>query len=629
MWNDIETSSDYLHFSVISQAVTDMIVESGNQPISIGVSGSWGSGKSSMVKMIGKELQNRDKEGKKYIFLEFNAWLYQGYEDAKTSLLQSVSQVLSSEIEKQKIAEDDTAWKKFKSFSKRINWFQVTKLALPLFAGFIPGLNAIGSIGNLVSALSNSIMNPDDKITNSATVNEAIEKITPEIKELWKSESAKPVTEQIEGLRREFQELLEQLNVKLIVLVDDLDRCLPETAISTLEAMRLLLFVERTAFIIAADEQMIRNGVKAHFGDIELSEGLVTSYFDKLIQVPITVPRLGVAEIKVYIVLLYIEADIKKNCLDEMKLSDAQHRLNTLLSHAWETPVTKDAIENTLKGIGIEELSNYVSMADQLAGILAIADPIKGNPRLIKRFLNSFEIRKKVAALNGITVDPGLLIKMLLFERCSSIGAFDYLVKQVEHDENGKPSFISDLEDRISNGEEYKTPDSSWDTDFIKKWLLLPPFLKDMDLRPLIYLSKDRSIPNISYDALSKEGRRILEALKIVKNGTTNQDLVKKIRELGEGEATLLLNQLARFGRENQWSPDNVCAALHITEAYPSIGEKFALVLGEIPVESIKPAVVTLIKGKEWAKALLEKWESNPDISAPVKNIIKKKNKGE
>ena len=39
MWNDIETSSDYLHFSVISQAVADMIVESGNQPISIGVSG--------------------------------------------------------------------------------------------------------------------------------------------------------------------------------------------------------------------------------------------------------------------------------------------------------------------------------------------------------------------------------------------------------------------------------------------------------------------------------------------------------------------------------------------------------------------------------------------------------------
>jgi len=629
MWNDIETSSDYLHFSVISQAVADMIVESGNQPISIGVSGSWGSGKSSMVKMIGNELKNRDKEGKKYIFLEFNAWLYQGYEDAKTSLLQSVSQVLSSEIAKQEIAEDDTAWKKFKSFSKRINWFQVTKLALPLFAGFIPGLNAMGSIGNLVSALSNSIMNPDDKITNSATVNEAIEKITPEIKELWKTEDVKPITEQIEGLRREFQELLEQLNVKLIVLVDDLDRCLPETAISTLEAMRLLLFVERTAFIIAADEQMIRNGVKAHFGDIELSEGLVTSYFDKLIQVPITVPRLGIAEIKVYIVLLYIEADIKKNCLDEMKLSDAQHRLNTLLSHAWETPVTKDAIENTLKGIGIEELSNYVSMADQLAGLLATADSIKGNPRLIKRFLNSFEIRKKVAAINGITVDPGLLIKMLLFERCASTGAFDYLAQQVGQEDNGKPGFISDLEENIATGEEYKAPDVSWETEFIKKWLLLPPSLKDMDLRPLLYLSKDRSISNITYNELSSEGQKVLEALKIVQNGPLNQGLIKKIKTLGERDSVILLNYLARIGRVNQWPPETINAALHITEAYPSIGERLANVLGEIPAQSLKPAVVTLIKGKEWAKALLEKWESNPDISAPVKNIIKKKNKGE
>ena len=629
MWNDIETSSDYLHFSVISQAVTDMIVESGNQPISIGVSGSWGSGKSSMVKMIGKELQNRDKEGKKYIFLEFNAWLYQGYEDAKTSLLQSVSQVLSSEMEKQKIAEDDTAWKKFKSFSKRINWFQVTKLALPLFAGFIPGLNAMGSIGNLVSALSNSIMNPEDKTTNTATVNDAIEKITPEIKELWKSESAKPVTEQIEGLRREFQEILERLNVKLIVLVDDLDRCLPETAISTLEAMRLLLFVERTAFIIAADEQMIRNGVKAHFGDIELSEGLVTSYFDKLIQVPITVPRLGIAEIKVYIVLLYIEADIKKNCLDEMKLSDAQHRLNTLLSHAWETPVTKDAIENTLDGIGLDELSNYVSMADQLAGLLATADSIKGNPRLIKRFLNSFEIRKKVAAINGITVDPGLLIKMLLFERCASTGAFDYLAQQVGQEDNGKPGFISDLEENIATGEEYKAPDVSWETEFIKKWLLLPPSLKDMDLRPLLYLSKDRSISNITYNELSSEGQKVLEALKIVQNGPLNQGLIKKIKTLGERDSVILLNYLTRIGRVNQWPPETINAALHITEAYPSIGERLANVLGEIPAQSLKPAVVTLIKGKEWAKALLEKWESNPDISAPVKNIIKKKNKGE
>ena len=622
MWNDIETSTDYLHFSVVSQAVADMIVESGKSPISIGVSGSWGSGKSSMVKLIGLDLKNRDGKAENYIFLEFNAWLYQGYDDARAALLQSVSKKLSSEMKKRKIPEDNGAWDKLKKFTERVSWFQVTKLALPLIAGFIPGVNAVGAIGGLVSAISNSISNPEEASSNSEAVNRAFEKLTPEVKELLKTEVAKPATEQIEGLRSEFQELLEKLNVKLVVLVDDLDRCLPETAVSTLEAMRLLLFVDRTAFIIAADEQMIRNGVRAHFGDVELSEGLVTSYFDKLIQVPITVPRLGVAEIKVYITLLYIEADIRKNNLNEMILTDAQKKLNDLLSGAWQTPVTKETIEKALEDITLDSLLEYVSLADQLAGILATADKIKGNPRLIKRFMNSLEIRKKVATFNGITVDPGLLIKMLLFERCASAGAFDYLSQQVLQDEHGKPSFIKEMEESLATGNEYKAPDTNWETDFIKKWLLLSPALGEMDLRPLIYLSKDRSMPFAAYDELSPEGKKIIEALKAVKTGPVSQDIINKIKGLGEMESTLLLNQLARIGRGNQWNVDTVCAGLHITEAYPSIGDKLALALGEIPSKSIKPAMVVLIKEKEWAKALLDKWLNDPETPTITKNAI-------
>lgn len=629
MWNDIETSTDYLHFSVVSQAVADMIVESGKSPISIGVSGSWGSGKSSMVKMIGQELKKRDEKGTSYIFLEFNAWLYQGYDDARTALLQSVQKKLSSEMEKRKIPKGDGAWEKLKKFTKRINWFQVSKLALPLLAGFIPGVNAVGAIGGLVTAISSSIDNKEETEKNSEAVNSALEKLTPKVKELLKSEAAKPATEQIEELRREFQELLEKLDVKLVVLVDDLDRCLPETAVSTLEAMRLLLFVDRTAFIIAADEQMIRNGVKAHFGDVELTEGLITSYFDKLIQVPITVPHLGVAEIKVYIVLLYIESDIRKNNLDEKILLEAQKKLNDVLSHTWETSATKETIEKALNAVELEGLSTYISMADQLAGILATADNIKGNPRLIKRFMNSLEIRKKVATFNGITVDPGLLIKMLLFERCASAGAFDYLSQEVLKNEDGKPGFIKTLEDSMATGNEYNAPDANWETDFIKKWLSLSPALGETDLRPLIYLSKDRSMPFAAYDELSPEGKKILEALKVVKNGPTNQDLINKIKGLGEMEAVLLLNQLARIGRGNQWAVDTLCAATYIAEAYPSVGDRLALVLGEIPPKTIKPAIVPLIREKLWAQGLLKKWTDDLDVPAQVKNAITpKKSRG-
>ena len=46
MWNDIETTQDFLNFSVIADTVAELIVESNGQPISIGVSGNWGAGKS-------------------------------------------------------------------------------------------------------------------------------------------------------------------------------------------------------------------------------------------------------------------------------------------------------------------------------------------------------------------------------------------------------------------------------------------------------------------------------------------------------------------------------------------------------------------------------------------------------
>ena len=48
----------------------------------------------------------------------------------------------------------------------------------------------------------------------------------------------------------------------LQAFIDDLDRCLPDTAIETLEAVRLFVFTSRTAFIVAADEAMRDDSIK-------------------------------------------------------------------------------------------------------------------------------------------------------------------------------------------------------------------------------------------------------------------------------------------------------------------------------------------------------------------------------
>ena len=599
MWNDIETTTDYLHFSVVSKTVADLIIESGDSPISIGVSGSWGTGKSSMVKMIGRDLNDQSGDNK-YIFLEFNAWLYQGYEDAKSALLQSVTMKLTEEIKKQGIDETDELGKKFKKFLKRINWFQVSKLALPLLAGFIPGAAPVGVIANFANAIKSSWNNRNDKSENSEKINAAIEGLTPELENLLNDneEVAEPATKQIEEIRKEFEEILEQLKVKLVVLVDDLDRCLPETAISTLEAMRLLLFVNRTAFIIAADEQMIRNGVRAHFNSVELSDGLVTSYFDKLIQVPIKIPHLGVAEVKVYIVLLFMELEVRRNRVKQVTFSDVQNKLSNLLSKAWEDDVTVEKIEGVFDDVTEKIMKEYVAIADQLAGILVSADNIKGNPRLIKRLLNALEIRKKVAKFNGMTLDSGVLIKMLLFERCASEGAFDYLAKEVANAEDGKPEFIQRLEDDLLNGEKYESPDATWNNDFVQKWVLVEPKLGGMDLRPLLYLSRDKALSFVAYDELSAKGEELLTALKKVKS-SIYQDLVEEVKSLGIKEAEILLKRIISLGRNEQWNVNILFAALHITEAFPELGRNLASALCEIPAKSRTAPIIPSIAQKE------------------------------
>ena len=625
MWNDIETTTDYLHFSVVSKTVADLIIESGDSPISIGVSGSWGTGKSSMVKMIGRDLNDQSGDNK-YIFLEFNAWLYQGYEDAKSALHQSVTMKLTEEIKKQGIDETDELGKKFKKFLKRINWFQVSKLALPLLAGFIPGAAPVGVIANFANAIKSSWNNRNDKSENSEKINVAIEGLTPELENLLNDneEVAEPATKQIEEIRKEFEEILEQLKVKLVILVDDLDRCLPETAISTLEAMRLLLFVNRTAFIIAADEQMIRNGVRAHFNSVELSDGLVTSYFDKLIQVPIKIPHLGVAEVKVYIVLLFMELEVRRNRVKQVTFSDVQNKLSNLLSKAWEDDVTVEKIEGVFDDVTEKIMKEYVAIADQLAGILVSADNIKGNPRLIKRLLNALEIRKKVAKFNGMTLDSGVLIKMLLFERCASEGAFDYLAKEVANAEDGKPEFIQRLEDDLLNGEKYESPDATWNNDFVQKWVLIEPKLGGMDLRPLLYLSRDKALSFVAYDELSAKGEELLTALKKVKS-SIYQDLVEEVKSLGIKEAEILLKRIISLGRNEQWNVNILFAALHITEAFPELGRNLASALCEIPGKSRKAPIIPIIAEKEWAKDMLKQWNDDPKTPNSVKKAIKLK----
>lgn len=617
MWNDVETTRDLLNFKVVADTAAQMIKDGNGQPVSIGVSGSWGAGKSSLVQMIGESIKNLDG-GKNYIFINFNAWLYQGYDDARMALLQKVADKIMEEAKTQKTCID-----KAKEFIKRINWLRTAKFMAPVASGIITGGAIAGPVGSFIRAVSRlfsqSEMPSQEDITK---VKDSYTQIAPELQKLLNEKEEKSVPKEIAALRSLFQELLKELELTLIVLVDDLDRCLPNTAISTLEAMRLLLFIPQTAFIIAADEQMIRNAVRSHFGNIDLSDELVTSYFDKLIQIPLRVPRLGANEVKGYLILLLADLAQRRGIITKEEQEQGHNAIITAIKKSWAGGLTKKVIEDAY-GEAASKITMQIDLADQLANIMATSDHIAGNPRLIKRFLNNLIIRESVAKAQEMTVSFEELVKIQLFERGAPAAAFEYLAKQVGESEDGKPKFLQKLEDQVAKAEELTPLHESWKVPFIADWLKLSPPLADIDLRPLLYLSRDKAISLASFDELSPEGRELLNGL-CAANGII-QILINNIKAVGLIEAEKILTRMKRRARNQQWDLSVITQTLHLPKAFPELATSYIAMLDEIPASKRPAPLIPQLRNEPWANELLSRWEQDENSPSPVKNAIKAK----
>jgi len=85
-----------------------------------------------------------------------------------------------------------------------------------------------------------------------------------------------------------------------------------------------------------------------------------------------------------------------------------------------------------------------------------------------------------------------VLVKMLLFERCGHPDAYAQLAKAVNEDAEGKPRFLAEWEEKAHAGEELKLQ-APWDDTFILEWLTVPPRLSDMDLRGVLYVSREHA----------------------------------------------------------------------------------------------------------------------------------------
>ena len=253
---------------------------------------------------------------------------------------------------------------------------------------------------------------------------------------------------------------------------------------------------------------------------------------------------------------------------------------------------------------------------------------IGGNPRLIKRFLNALAIRMVISRAHGVGVDEAVLAKMLLFERCAAPAAYDELAKQVNNDSGGKPRFLDGWEKSALAGEELELHDP-WNSSFIYEWLTLSPSLAGIDLRGVLYVSREHAPLITAEDRLSSTGAELLTA--ILEHPDMSYALNDQLAQLPVQEISIMMGRVLEQAHQIQeWgTPPILDGALAIVQVDATQGERLAAFLVGRPPAQIKPNIVPKIGDQIWANSVFAQWYGS-DVPRPVKAAItrERKNRG-
>lgn len=517
MWPDKEAEIDYLNFGYMVDMVVDIATNRDLSPSTIGLYGDWGSGKSSLMKLAQKKIEEKnteigdEKDSIKTLCIEFNGWLFEGYEDTKTSLCGVILDALADE---KRFSKEITDYAK--TLIKKIDFNKI------LGKGIKYGLDFFltGGIGALTDLTLSSVLS-----TIKTNVSEVQAKDLEEILNKFKKDD-KTRTE-IKNFREEFKQLLQKSNVEnVVVFIDELDRCLPDTVLEVFEAMRLFLFVEGMSFVIGADERLIQYSIKSKYKEVPGNNlDIGKEYLEKVIQYPLYIPQLTRAEVNQYLACLLLRETLTENQFKEI--------LSIIYTLAPNQDFSMEQISDKALDIA-ESCKKDMALARQISSVLAPS--INGNPRQCKRFLNTLYMRLKLAKARNVALDKNILAKLMLAEYFNP-----EFFKAVTKPEN------RELFKAFEKGEELNddNPFAVWkEKDWVKKWMQNGTRLDEEKLDKYVYFADVKNrYGQSSLDMLSPTARKCYEQLVDGTEMNRNAAL-KLVDKLVPGEKAIIASEV-------------------------------------------------------------------------------------
>ncbi len=321
---------DYLRIEKYAISLSKFIQQS-DTPITIGLQGEWGTGKTSLMSLLLEQFNdeaNRNEIASSWV----NTWEYSMFKGAK----ETTPSVLKGMLDKLKDSCKERGVWTLKDDAK----------------------STFNKAGKFLSGIANQVVANQTGINIKDAVDSNSESYVAEIAEVKKM---------ISGL---IQELINDENnpvKKVVFFVDDLDRILPSDAVEVLESLKNIFDIPNCVFILAIDYDVVVKGLESKFGPkTKENEREFRSFFDKIIQVPFTMP-VGAYDISSFL----------KNKLAELNVE-----------------------------INDEEVSQITKIVGYTVG---------NNPRSLKRYLNTFSLIKIIVLDDDEIDDANDINKIILF----------------------------------------------------------------------------------------------------------------------------------------------------------------------------------------------------------------------
>lgn len=312
--DDLPTGRDGLDFTPYVEALADILTDPHTcTPLTLGIFGTWGAGKTSLMKML--QARGAGGEGQtatgRHRTVWFNAWKYNQEEALWRTLLlvllDDLEQLLKADLPDPVDGEPkpeellemlrealyrETSWSE--TGALRPNWTQ----ALTAGAGLAFNL-ALSGVGLGLPQVA------WEEAQKALGKGEPVSRLG-KLAEAFRREETVHYQAQLRSLEQfqsNFQRLVQVLldrpdrRRRLVVFVDDLDRCLPDKALQVLEALKLFLDVPGCVYVLGLDPEAIENAVRTRYqGEVKVRE-----YLEKIVQLPFILPPIEDEPMRAYV----------------------------------------------------------------------------------------------------------------------------------------------------------------------------------------------------------------------------------------------------------------------------------------------------------------------------------------